>query len=75
MTQQQRLRRRQKSLGSRKVPFPVKKVNMLAAELTATNLQRNKVTSAGLPARLPAVRCDVAMDDEFSYLGILERDP
>lgn len=69
-------------MGYRRVDmatFLVRKVSMLAAKLTAINFQRSskKVALAQcyLQIFLPAQKYDVAMDDEFSHLSIMDRDP
>lgn len=64
-------------MGSRRVAFPVKKVNMLAAKLTAMKLQRKEeaLVQSYLQVCLSAKKYDVAVEDEFSHLGILDRDP
>lgn len=52
-------------MGSRRVAFPVKKVNMLAAKLTAISLQRKEegLVQSYLQVCLSAKKYDVAMED------------
>lgn len=67
VTQKQRFRRRQLSLGSGRVG----KVSMLAAKLTAVNFQRRSkklaLTQRYLKILLSAQTHDVAPDDEFPH--------